>query len=57
MTSTTKNTFVEAVEEVANKVASTAKDMKCKPSHDKQREQIGGGYLICSTCSEEIPNK
>lgn len=48
MVSTTKNVFVENEEPKVTK--------GCKPSYDKQRAQIGGGYLICNICFEEIPN-
>lgn len=56
MTKTIKEKTIEKIVEAADKVSETAKTMKCKPSHDTQRAAIGGGYLVCSTCSDEIPN-
>lgn len=47
MASTTENMFVDK---------EPKKVKGCKPSHKEQREAIGAGHLVCSSCEIEIEN-
>lgn len=47
----------ESLPELVGGIPTTLPVSKCsREFHLWQKRQVGGGYLVCTACGEEIPN-